>query len=91
MAKKKTKKDSQRGHARRRLAERFGIRITNAELDALANNIRQGIGECLGRQSNRVTIWKIELEGRLMKCAYDKRTKEIVTFMPMDYRDGAAL
>lgn len=80
------KTESQRIHAKKRLAQRFGMKV-NREMYAQINQIiLSGNSKPLSRQSNRVTIHQVTIAGHLMKVAYDKLRHQIITVMYMDRR-----
>lgn len=78
------KSSQQRKHFKRRLKERFGIYLANAQLDDLVARVQQGEGAFVERQSCRITVFDMEVEGQIARLVYDKRTKELVTAMHPD-------
>lgn len=79
------KKKSQRLHFRRRALERVGFAIGERAIREMVRRIQEGEATFVRRQSNRVTLWEVEVpeeDGRKVRCVYDKRTKEIVTVLP---------
>ena len=79
--KKMRKAESQRIHAKKRAAERFGVELDDASINRIIQDIQSGKTECLYRRTNRISVHLIELAGRLAQCAYDKDRKQIVTFI----------
>jgi len=78
----RTKKHAQRVHAVRRAAERYGLSMNHRKLRILVDDIQKGRGEFVRRQSHRVSIWRIDVEGHSVRVVYDKLRKTIVTFLP---------
>ena len=77
------KEQSQRIHARKRLRERFGIAISEEQYAQLVRNIQNSSkATFIRRQSQRVTLWEIEIEKKIMVAVYDKWRKTIVTCFP---------
>jgi len=81
--KAKGKKKAQLKHARLRFDGRFGIQLNDNEYLQLVNKIQKGNAEFVERQSNRVTIWNIEHNNKIIRVVYDKRTKVIVSALPI--------
>jgi hypothetical protein len=98
------KAEAQAAHARRRALERYGLELSREQYLELCRGIQDGVGTCLGRQSNRLSVWCLEIrrpgtfpdEKRdLLSCnvIYDKTRHTIVTFLPPGITDaqGVAL
>lgn len=75
------KADSERGHAKRRMLERFGVSPSDQDLRQAVLAIQQGKAKLIRKQSKRVTVWELMLLEWLVWVAYDKFTKEITTVM----------
>lgn len=83
-------------HAQRNAAERYSVHFNKEGYDALCRQIQDGKGEYLGKQSNRVTVWRIDAmatttEGQVPVKAvviYDKLRHRIVTFLPKGITDA---
>jgi hypothetical protein len=80
------KKDAQHIHCRKRFIYRVGFDFTRAMNDQFVSKIKKAVfgnsgAVFLHRQSNRVTIWDIEHDGKIFKCVYDKNSKQIVTVL----------
>lgn len=85
MAKKKFQKSiAERIHAERRFIQRFGELLTEEDYNAIRNRIYKGKYEFIGKQSNRVSIFKGEIKGFNVLIVYDKIRKQIATFIPAD-------
>lgn len=74
------KKKSQRRHAEKRAFQRYGF---VPRRDGVIEQIQTGKATFVERQSLRITVWIVEVLGRPMKAVYDKRRKEIVTYLPV--------
>lgn len=81
--KSKGKRKAQLKHAKRRFADRFEISLNDNEYLQLVNKIQKGNAEFVERQSNRVTVWDVEHAEKTIRVVYDKRTKVIVTALPI--------
>lgn len=79
---KRPKKADQVKHAKRRFKARLGLRLTPKLYAAMIQNIQDGDAELVEKQSNRVSIFKVELDGNKLSVVYDKNTKAIVTVLP---------
>ena len=77
-----TKKAAQRVHATRRAYERYGLDLHRRDIDALVRMIQRGNGVCIGKSSNRVTLWELEYAGNRLPVVYDRKRKTIVTVLP---------
>lgn len=75
------KAKQQRRHARWRAEERFGVVFGPQESAAVVAAIRAGKATFVRRQSNRVTVFAVEVDGRPAHAVYDKHTKQVVTLM----------
>ena len=81
--KRPSKADAEFHHACRRALERYSLCLTRSSYTALCQQIRGGHGECLGRQSNRLSVWRVSLNGQTYPVVYDKNRHLIVTFLPV--------
>ena len=70
-------------HAKRRAFQRYNIMPNDEELDVLVKRIqeRQQV-TFVERQSDRVTVWDLDVLGTLCRVAYDGQRKMISTFLP---------
>lgn len=88
-----SKAASQFRHAARRAQERYGLDLNKDRYRQLCQFVQDGHGECLGKQSNRLTVWRIvvPLDGGIhLTCnvVYDKQRHTIVTFLPPGITDA---
>lgn len=80
-----TKKKCQIRHSKKRSIERYGVELSNKDLEQIVSIIQKGGGRFLMRDSNRVTIWAVPYLNREFKVAYDKERKTIATCLPMEF------
>ncbi len=83
----KTKKKSQRQHTQRRASQRYGFTIGPKIYDELCHKIKNDSkDECvfLEKQSNRVSMWAVKVEGQWVPVIYDKERHSIATFLPIE-------
>jgi len=73
---------AERAHTKRRLAERYGIEATSADIFGMAKRIAHGEGRCLGRQSRDVARWQLDHAGQSLRLVYDRRRRCILTALP---------
>lgn len=78
------KKYAQRAHFKRRLEERLGITINRFQRKEIIANIKANRYKFLKRQSSRVTIWEIVLNGQAFVAVYDSIREELVTVLTME-------
>jgi predicted NUDIX family NTP pyrophosphohydrolase len=79
-----TKAESQFKHAKRRAYERYGIFVDKPFIRNIVRLIQNGNATLITKQSRRVTIWDVVLEGNTYRVIYDNRTKNIATFLPIN-------
>lgn len=77
------KKLAERAHAKKRALERFSISYNKEVRREIISTIKAGAAILLRKQSNRVSLWKVQVAGQDCKVAYDKHRKEIITFLPL--------
>ena len=79
--KKGSKKKAQKSHLARRMNTRFGIHLTDELLKSMLTRIQNGKAHFVEKQSNRVSLFKLEVQGEMLVLVYDKERKSIVTAM----------
>lgn len=82
--KKLTKKQSEAIHAKLRAIERYGVSLNNRDLEIIVGRIKNGNSKTIEKQSNRVSVHKVEYQGVEMIAVYDKHRKMIITFLPKE-------
>lgn len=75
------KRRQQFRHAKRRANERFGIHLDQNSECQMVKQIQNGQAKLLDRQSQRISVWGIEIQGQKVAVVYDNVRKAIVTFM----------
>lgn len=76
---KRTKEQSQNIHARRRFYQRFGIKLTKELKADIIRLIQQGFATHVEKQTNRVSLFDVFIEDRIVRVVYDKHRKNIVS------------
>jgi hypothetical protein len=93
----RSKASAQYLHAKRRAAERYGVILDKDMYQQLCRDIQENRGECLGKQSNRLTVWRINVIATTdfgdqvpttAEVVYDKQRHRIVTFLPREITDA---
>lgn len=79
-----SKRDAQRRHARRRALERYGLELGAGTRARILEAIHTGRSKLVQRQSHRVVVHDVKLDGRTVRVVYDKSRGELVTFLPAD-------
>lgn len=74
-----TRRENQVAHLKERARERLGIELNRDARRALVADIQQGRAAFLRRQSNRVTLWSLTINGVGCVGVYDKQRKTLVT------------
>lgn len=74
-----SKKRAQQRHARQRFRERFGIELKPHVAQAIIRGIRDGKAKLVERQSLRVVVYRVSIEGKEMDIVYDRTRKTVVT------------
>ena len=78
----KRKAVAQRFHAKKRALQRYGVNLPTTAQAAIVKLIQKGQARWLKTQSNRVTHWAVEWEGKILPVVYDKLRKQLVTVLP---------
>ena len=81
---KRTKEWSQNRHARKRFQQRFGVILTKDLKTRILNLIHKGYASFVEKQSNRISLFDIEVEGQKIRVVYDKIRKNIVSALYPD-------
>ena len=84
-----------RAHTKQRLAERYGLDATSADLFQMAKRIAHGEARLLSRQSKTVALWQLDHQGQTLRLVFDSRIRGILTALPRedstDYLAGKRL
>lgn len=78
------KSSCQKIHAKRKAFQRYGVTLNRIDYRNLVHKIQEGKAIRLYRQSNRVTIWKVDFNGTSMIAVYDSARKTICSFLSPD-------
>lgn len=79
MSRPEPKRKTLKRHANRRAYERFGLEP--AQVDSLVQMIRAGDSTFVERQSNRVVVHDVNLEGTMIRVVYDTSRKAVITVL----------
>lgn len=63
-------------------ASLYGLNLSMADYATLCSLIREGEGECIGRSSSRVTIWRLYINDKQIVVEYNKRNGYITKAVP---------
>lgn len=80
----KSKKHAQRTHAKLRAFQRYGWNFNRHEMNALKNRIQNGEAHFVEKQSNRVSVFDIDINGETARVVYDRTRHQIITFLPKE-------
>lgn len=80
-----SKAKSQEIHAKRRAFERYGLTLNNSDLAEIKNQIQFGEAQHLESQSNRVSVFSLNMAGTEVPVVYDTSRKTVVSFLPTEY------
>jgi hypothetical protein len=78
----------QRQHAWKRLLQRFGIAVHLTQLDQMVEDIQAGKYRLLQRQSRRVSVFAVTVEGHDIAAVYDRERHAVITFLPLQWVNG---
>lgn len=79
-----SKDKTQKRHALRRIAERFGVAAPRGEYERLLQDIRAGRAEFMEKQSKRVSVFRTDISGKPARVWYDKDRHTVVTVFPLE-------
>ena len=82
--KRRTKRDGQKIHAKKRALQRYGIDVNSKLLHELIKQIQSGKSNYLERKTHRISIHLVHYEGKSFKVAYDKTRQNICSFLPKE-------
>lgn len=71
-------------HAQNRAKMRFGIELGPLLYAKMVLDIKEGRAKLLKRQSNRVSVFEVTVEGHCMVTVYDRKRKAIVTVLTVE-------
>lgn len=79
LRRKVTKSECERIHVKRRFLERFGINLTRQKRLSIISMILQNRATFIKKESNRVSLFDVDFENQVIRVAYDRLRKELVT------------
>lgn len=82
MSRRRKKADSMRVHANRRFMERHNIALTDQLHNEIVDTIQCAKAKCIRKQSNRVTVFEIQVDGKDIEVCYDRNRKTLITVLP---------
>jgi hypothetical protein len=78
---------AERSHTRLRLAQRYGLTVTSADIFRMAKLIAHGHATLIDRQSRHVARWELVYEGVPLRLVFDAQRRSIITALPTQPRD----
>lgn len=81
---RKSKRAAQFEHARKRAMIRYGLRLTKEMHDTIVSKIHMTGSTLVERQSNRISVHDVKVDGELYRVVYDSNRKVLVTFLYQD-------
>lgn len=78
-----TKSENQTRHFRSRLIQRYGIYATEEDISRSVASIGSGAAEFYYKDSSRVSIYFIMIQGHRVLAAFDRTRKTFCTALPM--------
>ena len=66
-------------HFKKRLKERFGLQITDEEIQLLIDRIQSKQATFIERRSRRTSKFEVELNNNSYIVVYDKKRKTLIT------------
>lgn len=70
-----------KGHSKIRALERYGIALTNSDLQEISKRIRAGKSTFIKSRSARLSIHEVTHRGVVFKVLYDRNKGDVVTFL----------
>lgn len=73
-------------HARQRARERYGLELTDQDIERIGAEIelgRLGCAEFIENQGGYRSLWLVGLNGKDAVVAYNERTHRVATFLPL--------
>lgn len=75
------KKRAEIKHALRRAMERYGLHLTEQDLNLIRKAIQAGASQCVNKQTWRVSVHDLRYMDTDIRVVYDKERKSIVSFL----------
>jgi hypothetical protein len=77
-----TMTSAERAHTKQRLAERYGLDASSAEIFQMAKRIAHGQARFVERQSRDIARWHLDHRGQVLRLVFDSRRRSILTALP---------
>lgn len=78
----RSKRECERIHAKTRAYQRYGLILNREKLQAVVRDIKTGKATFVEKQSLRVSVFDVLIEGQMCRVVYDRHRHEVVTFLP---------
>lgn len=85
---KRSKMQSQDIHARKRFFQRFNIILTKELKAHIVKMIQRGFATHVEKQTNRISLFDVYVEGKTVRVVYDKHRHNIVSALWPEGIDG---
>ena len=85
-----SKEQQEKKHFKKRVFERYDIKLNDGEYDYLVSKIRNNdktIVKFLTKQTNRCTVHLITYKGLEIVAVYDKLRKQLITALPQHCKE----
>lgn len=76
---KTTLNQRKRSHFKSRMQTRFNISLSTKECKDIVLFIQSGKSDLIKKQSNRISIYAMNINDKLVHVVYDKKRKVVVT------------
>lgn len=73
---------AERSHTKLRLAERYGLLATSADIFEMAKLIAHGQATLVARQNRHVGHWLLNYRGQQLRLVFDRQRRSIITALP---------
>ena len=67
---------------------RYGVFLTNADLESMEAYIREGNATLISQQSRNRSLWLLPFEGKQLYAVYDRHHHTIATFLSPEMARG---
>lgn len=79
-----TKAQAQRLHAKTRLRQRYNIILNRQQYREAVAAIQRGAAALIERQSARVAVYAVHIDGQTVPVVYDRVRENIATALPAE-------
>jgi hypothetical protein len=81
------RKAAKHAHARLRAHERLGLDLSRKACESIVKQIQNGSATLVEWLSETRSSWIVEYQGTEMRVIYDTANKQLITIMPVFYKD----